>query len=104
MFLQLRDPPIGLGSQRAAGLMAATLLFSALSVTRKFALAKHCAVDPHKFIKAKIFCSKKEIKGKSKDLERFPASRLYYYFFFHIIAERWRSFTKESSYSLNGSW
>lgn len=65
MFLQQQDRPIGLGRQRAAGLTAATLLFSVQSVTRKSALAKHCEMDPYKFIKAKLFCSKKErVKAK----------------------------------------
>lgn len=96
-------PPVGLGRQRAARLTAATLLFSVQSVTRKFALAKHCEMDSYKFIKAKLLCSKKERKGESKDSERFPTSSIYYYFFPHIIAKRWRSFTKESSYSLNES-
>ena len=104
IFLQQQGPPVGLGRQRAARLTAATLLFSVQSVTRKFALAKHCEMDPYKLIKAKLFCSKRERKGKSKYSERFPTSKIYYYFFLCIIAKRWRSFTEESSCSLNESW
>lgn len=57
-------------------------------VMGEFALAKPRERDPYKFIEGNVSCSNKE-RGKIKTEKKSPMSRIYYHYFFHIIAKSW---------------